>query len=121
MPDKGATHQRVKCSTPSQMIEGVSVVEIEADPDKVVMVGRLKSVTPTNGKRIGTVPESLAEGGVITPGRPSVTTRSNAGTVENTTTMNRSAKKRHETRLQRADSSQTTHQTPTMMIVAGCL
>ena len=67
MPNKGATHQRVKCSTPSRMIEEISVVEIEVDSDKAVMVGRLKSVTPTNGKRIGMVPESLAEGGVITP------------------------------------------------------
>ena len=51
MPDKGATHQRVKCSTPSRMIEGVSAVEVEVDLDKAVMVGRLKSVIPTNDKR----------------------------------------------------------------------
>ena len=93
MPDKGATHQRVKCFTPSRMIEETLAVEIEVDSDKAVMVGRLKSVTPTNGKRTGTVPESLAEGGVITPDRPIVTTRSNAGTVENTTTMKRSGRK----------------------------
>ena len=46
MPDKGATHQRVKCSTPIRMIEGISAVEVEVDPNKSVMVGRLKSVTP---------------------------------------------------------------------------
>ena len=90
MPDKGATHQRVKCSTPSRMIEEILAVEIEVDSDKAVMVGRLKSVTPTNGTRTGMVSESLAEGGVITPDRPSVITCSNAGTVENTATMKRS-------------------------------
>ena len=93
MPHKGATQRRVKFSTPSRMIEGILVVEIEVDPDKVVMVGRLKSVTPTNGWRTGTVQESLAEQGVITPDQPIVTTRSNAGTVENTTTMKRSGRK----------------------------
>ena len=121
MPVKGATHQRVKCSTPSWMIEEISAVEIEVDSDKAVMIGRLKSVTPTNGKRTGMVPESLAEGGVITPDRPIVTIRSNAGTVENTATMKRSAGKRYETRLQLANSSQTTHRTPTTTIVTECL
>ena len=101
---KGATHQRVKCSTPSRMIEEISSVEIEANSNRAVMAGRLKSVTPTNGNRTGMVPESLAEGGVITPDHPSVTTHPNAGTTENTATMKRSARKRHETRLQLADS-----------------
>ena len=96
---------------------GVSVVEIEVDPDKAVMVVRLKSVTTTNGKRTGKVPESLVEGGVITLDRPIVTTRSNAGTMENTTTMKRSVGKRYETQLQLADNSRTTHRTPTTKIV----
>ena len=43
------------------MIEGISAVEIEVDLDKVIMVGRLKSVTPTNGKLTGTIPQSLAK------------------------------------------------------------
>ena len=65
MLDKGAMHQRLIWSTPSRMIEEISAVEIEVDPNKAVMVGQLKSVTPTNGKRIGTVTKSLAEEGVI--------------------------------------------------------
>ena len=121
MPDNGTTHQRVKYSTPSRMIEGVLLVEIEVDSDKAIMVGRLKSVTPSNGKRTRMVPKSLAEGGVITPDRLNVTTSSNVDNVENTATMKRSARKRNETQLLLDDSSETTHQTPTTTIVAGCL
>ena len=103
MPDKGTMYQRVKCSTPSRMIEETSSVEIEVNSDKAVMAGRLKGETPTNGKRTGTFPESLVE--VITSVHPSVTTHPNADSVENTATMKRSAGKRHATRLQLADSS----------------
>ena len=121
MPDKGAMHQRVNFSTPSQMIGEILAVEVEVDSDKAVLDSRLKSVTPTNGKRTGTVPENLAKGGVITPDRSIVTTRSNAGTVENTATMERSAGKRYETQLQLTDSSRTMHRTPTTTIVTECL
>ena len=103
------------------MKEETSAVEIEVNSDKAVMAGRLKGETPTNGKRTETVPESLVEGGVITPDHPSVTTRLNAGTTENTATMKRSAGKRYETRLQLADNSQITHRTPTTTIVVECL
>ena len=105
----------------SRMTEGVLVVEIEAHLDKAIMVSRLKSVTPTNGKQTGTVPKSLAEGGAVTPDRPIVTTCSNEGTVKNTATMKRNAEKRYETRLERAGSSQTTHRTLTTTIVTGYL
>ena len=81
MPDNVATHQRVKCSTPSLMIEEISVMEIEVDPNKAVMIGRIKSVTLTNRKQTGTMLEGLAEEGVITPNRSIITTRSNARTV----------------------------------------
>ena len=85
------------------------------------MADRLKGETHTNGKRTGMVPESLVEGGVITPDHPSVTTHPNADIVENTATMKRSAGRRHVTRLEQADNSQITHQTPTTMIVAECI
>ena len=62
MPDKGTMYQRVKCSTPSRKIEEISAVKIEVDSDKAIMVGKLKSVTPTNGKWKRMVPNSLAEG-----------------------------------------------------------
>ena len=64
------------------MIEEILAVEIEVNSDKAVIAGRLKSITPTNGKRTGMVLESLAEGGAITPDHPSVTTRSNASIVD---------------------------------------
>ena len=95
MADKGATRRKVKCSTPSQMREGTSAVEIEVNADRAVVAGRLKGETPTNGKRTATALESLVEGEVITPDHPSVTTHPNADTVENTATMKRSAEKRH--------------------------
>ena len=120
MTDKGATCRKVKSSTPSRMREGTSVVEIEVNSDKAVMAGRLKDETPTNGKWTGTLPDSLTEGGVITPDHPSVITHPNASTVENMATMKRSAGKRHATRPQQADNSQITHRTPTTTIVAEC-
>ena len=103
------------------MIEEILAVEIEVDLDKAVIVSRLKSVIPTNVKQTGIVPKSLAEGGLITPDRSSVTTCSNAGTAENTTTMKRCVGKRHETRLQLTNNSETMHRAPTTTIVAGCL
>ena len=121
MFDKGTMRLMVRCSTHSRMIEEDSVVEIEVGSDEADTVGRPKSVTPTNGKRTGTIPESLVEGGSTPSDRAIVTTRSNAGTVENTTTMKRSAGKRYETRLQLADSSRTTHRIPTTTIIAECL
>ena len=121
MSDKGEMHQTVKFSTTSRMIEEISTVEIEVDPDKAIIVRRLKSVTPTNGKRTRMVQESLVEGGVIMPDHPSVTTHPNADTVENTATMKRSAGKRHATWLQLANSSQITHRTPTTTIEAECI
>ena len=63
--------------------------------DKVVMIGGIKSVTLTNGKRTEMVPESSAEGGVITPDQAIVIPRLNVGTAENLATTKKSAKRRN--------------------------
>ena len=63
----------VRCSTHSRMIEEDLAVEIEVGSNEVDMVDRPKSVTPTNGKRTGTIPESSIEGGAIPQGREIVT------------------------------------------------
>ena len=76
------------------MIEETWTAEIEVNSDTAVMASRLKGKIPTNGKRTETVPENSVEGGVITPDHPSVTTHLNVDTVENTSTMKRSAGKR---------------------------
>ena len=94
------------------MIQKNLAVQIEANSDRVVMAGRLKSVTPTDGKRIAMVAESWQKGEL------SHQTIHEEG---NTVTMKRSAGKKHETRHQLTDSSQTTHQTPTTTIIAECL
>ena len=67
MPNKGTTHQKDKCSTPSQMIEEATAAEIEVNSAKAVMAGKPKGEIPTNGKRTKIVPESSEEGGVIKP------------------------------------------------------
>ena len=102
------------------MIEEATTAEIEVNSAKAVMAGRPKGKISTNGKRIIIVPESTEEGGVITPDHPGITTHLNVGTVENMAIMKRSAGKRHVTRSQLADSSQTTPLTPTTTIVAEC-
>ena len=99
------------------MIEETLAVEIEVNSERGVMADRLKSITSTNGKQTGMVPESLTEGGIITPDHPGVTTHPNAGTMENMAT---SAGKRRVTRSQLSDNSQTTLLTPTTTIVVEC-
>ena len=121
MPGKGATHQRVICSTPSPMIEDVLDVEMEVDSDKADTVDRPKSITPANGKRTRVTLESSAEWGVILLDQAIVTARLNKGIVENLATTKRSAKRRSESRLQPADSSRTMHRIPTTTIIAECL
>ena len=58
-PDKGATCQKVKCSTLNRMIEETLAAEIEVNSDKAVMAGRLKGEILTNGKQTETVPETI--------------------------------------------------------------
>jgi hypothetical protein len=77
------------------MIEGISVEVIEVALDKVVMIGKIKSVTLTTGKRIEMDPESSAEGGVITLDRAIAKTQSSAGIAENPATTKRSAERRN--------------------------
>ena len=102
------------------MIEEATAAEIEVNSAKVVMAGRPKGESPTNGKRTKTVLESSEVGGVTTPDHPGVTTHLNVGTVENMAIMKRSAGKRRVTRSQLADNSQITLLAPTTTIVAEC-
>ena len=85
----------VICSTPSRIIEEILAVETEVVLDKAIMIGGIKGVTPTSGKRTGTGPESLAEGGVITPDRAIAETQSSAGTAENPATTKKSTGRRN--------------------------
>ena len=82
------------------------------------MIDRLKSITPTNGKRTEIVPESSMDEGVITSDQAIVVTRSNAGIVENSTTTKRSVERRN---ARRADNLQITQQIPTTVTVEECL
>ena len=120
MPDKGAMHHMVRCSTLNRMIEEDSTEEIEVNSAEGDRVSRPEDTTLTNGKMIRAMPDSSVEGGAILSDRAIVTTRSNAGIVENSVTMKRSAEKRYETRLRLADNSRTTLRIPTTTIVAGC-
>ena len=88
-------------------MEEILVVEIEANSDRVVMAGRIKRLTPTNGKWTRIVLESLAEGGVILLNQATKIARSNAGIVKNLATTKRSAERRNESRLQPVDNSRT--------------
>ena len=83
-------------------------------------VDTTKSVTPTNGKQTETVPESSAEGEVITLDQSIATTKLNAGTMENATTMKRNAERRNEIPLRPVNNSRIMLRTPTTIIVAEC-
>ena len=65
MPDKGAMHPMVKCSTPSRMIEEDSVEETEVYSTEGDGVSRPENTTPTNGKTMGTILGTSAEEGAI--------------------------------------------------------
>ena len=67
MPDKEAMHPMVRCSTPSRTIEEHLAKEIEVDLAEGDRVSRPENTTPTNGKTMGTILGSSAEGGAILP------------------------------------------------------
>ena len=80
-----------KCYIRTSMEEEDKAAEGEVDSAKA---DTTKSVTPTNGKRTETAPESSAEGGVITPDQATVGTQLSAGTAENPATTKRSVGRR---------------------------
>ena len=107
MPDKGAMHQMVRCSTPNQTREEDSIEEIEAESEEADMVNRHESATTTIGKRPGTHKGSSTEGGVILPYRATKIARSNTGIVENSATTKRSVERRNKSRLRLVNNSRT--------------
>ena len=69
------------------MIEEILVMITEVIPNKVVMIGEIKSITLSNGKRTGMVLESSVEGGVITLDQAIAEAQSSVGTAESPATM----------------------------------